>query len=1315
MSLTLLTQKNIDEDIGKAVCEAYFKDKKVLVQHHINSFNYFLSHQIQQVLDEYNKNPKNVIYWEYDRVHEKFLYEYHIKFGPEIYLSKPVIHENQRIMRPMFPIDARDQNLTYASVLKVDVYHKLIMHSPDDDTFEEKEYPPLLKHTIGVIPIMLNSDLCLLSEVSNKTKGELGECIYDEGGYFIVNGNEKVIIMQEKKAENKVYVFKQGKGASKYQHIAEISSSHENSPFQIKNVEVRLTADDVAVGAGTIKIKMPHMRQEIPLFIIFRALGVISDQDICEMVLYNLHKEGIDEDLEFLRPSMEEASNITTQKMALEYISKIVIVGANTRQFYSSSHKLWYCQDVLREDFLPHVGLDFRKKAIYLGYMVNTLLIAIKKDEYDNRDSFLNKRVETSGQLMAQLFRANFVKLMKDVDSASRKDLKRKSFEDLANGLGKKIKKSFIESGLKHGLSTGDWGVKSQFNRKGVCQMLNRLSNLSTLSNLRRLNAMISKTYKNSEPRKLNASQWFGICPAETPEGQNVGTTKNMALLANFTIPSSSVPVRGFLMEFGMTPIEDASLHDIGNQTKIFVNGDLVGIYEDANELTEKLKRKRGDGSINIYTSITFNVIKNAVDIFTDGGRLCTPKFRVKDNKLINKKVNDKGWFDLVTSEDGENMIEYLDVSELNNSMVSIDIKKLNENKRDNEFFYNYTHMEIHPTMISGSTVATIPLYDRNQNARVLYYASQGKQGIGVFATNFRKRMDTASHISYYIQRPIVNPFTSRFVFFNEIPTGFNAIVAIAQHTGYNQEDSVMLNATSTGFGMFVTMYMRNYFAKEQKNATTLEDEKFCKPQKYNENGTLQTAGMREGGAYAKLQDNGFIKEGTKVQGGDMLIGKCIPLKNTGEDDIKFRDASTELKHGDEGTVDRVYINKDGEGFKFGKVLVRSERSPIIGDKFTSRSGQKGTCGILYTNEDMPFTKEGITPDIIMNPLAFPKRMTIAQLIECLMAKVGANNAYEIDGTAFTEIDAQDIAKVLEKQCGYERYGTEILYNGRTGEQIVSDIFIGPTYYMRLKHMVLDKLHCLDMETEVLTLNGWKYHKDLNMNDEIATLKNDELVYEKPMNIFYYPEYEGKMYRIKNQLIDLNVTMNHRMWVSEFKNNEWKPYTFIKAEDLVGKTVKYKNNAEWNVPDYQLIEKLLLSSDSELPQWVFKLSKNQLKDLFNLINNDYFITKNNKLADQLMQLYLHMGLSAIKTINDDIIRLDIVKNTSIICNNEKIYDYKGAVFCVEVPSNVFMVRRNGKPVWTGNSRATGPYQMLTRQAPEGRSRAGGLRIGEILP
>jgi DNA-directed RNA polymerase II subunit RPB2 len=325
---------------------------------------------------------------------------------------------------------------------------------------------------------------------------------------------------------------------------------------------------------------------------------------------------------------------------------------------------------------------------------------------------------------------------------------------------------------------------------------------------------------------------------------------------------------------------------------------------------------------------------------------------------------------------------------------------------------------------------------------------AMGKQALGIFASNFTNRIDTMGHIINYPQKPIVSTKLSKYTNSNELPSGVNAIVAIMTHSGFNQEDSVMINKSALDRGLFTSTYYKAFRDQCAKNHSSGEEEIFTNP--------TQLATIKPSFSYEKLDETGFVPKNTYIDGNDIIVGKVMPRKLNGKN--TYNDNSSAMKANDDGYIDYNYVGTNSEGYKFCKIRIRKNRKPEVGDKVASRSAQKGSIGMIYEHQDMPFTKDGIVPDIIINPHAIPSRMTMAQLMECIMGKVSCYLGAEGDATPFNNCGVENIARLLEK-TGLEKYGNEIMYNGRTGEQIKTEIFIGPTYYQRLKHMVADKIH----------------------------------------------------------------------------------------------------------------------------------------------------------------------------------------------------------------------------------------------------------------
>jgi DNA-directed RNA polymerase beta subunit/intein/homing endonuclease len=1532
-----------------SIIGAYFNKQhlKRLVRHQIESYNDFVSNQIQRTIEMFNPV---VIASEQDfcKKSKKNSLEIHVTFD-KFNLYRPQIHENNGATKIMFPHDARSRNFTYASTMTIDINIQYIIRTGENLENVQTFHKSVPKVHIGKLPIMLKSCICVLNQYTHINNNVSGECKHDAGGYFIINGSEKTVLGQERAAENRVYCFNTSKNNSKWSWTAEIKSVPDFKCISPKQINVMIANKNNGFGSP-IYVQIPRIKQPIALFIVFRALGVISDKDICEHILLDVCDETTKQMLDSLRASIIDANGVLTQEEAVKVItSNVMYTPMNMDKETGAAKKRGFANEVLHNDLFPHCQTQTQKK-YFLGYMVNRILrCSLELAKQDDRDSYLNKRIDLTGALLNNLFRNYFNKLVKDMSKQIVKEINTGSWRSTDDHMSivnktniyKIIKSTTIENGLKRALSTGDFGIKNvNSNKVGVAQVLNRLTYVSSLSHLRRINTPVDKSGKLIAPRKLHSTTWGFLCPAETPEGGSVGVVKNISYMTHITIQSNSESlyqhVEPFIerLDSAMTTPKEMFLN-----IKVFVNGAWLGNTQNPIELYNAFKDKKLKGIINIYTSVVFDIKNREIRICNDAGRLTRPVLRVKNNKIFmtdkiiaDLNAENLSWDDLVTdAKTEETIVEYIDPEEQSFSMIAMkpdDVVK----KADSNYIYKFTHCEIHPSTIFGILASCIPFPEHNQSPRNTYqcidmnemvymsngkkmaikdvkigdnvvtynpdtfelsntrvvnhfvrknefpvyklttisgreiiatedhkfttnngwktikdmiedntnkvgiiitnynniqniseientsnkkciideesfmalmrnlnidetknrkinkiesyvnmlkkiellplyenspkleilsrvigylyadgsiniynksrngkynykefqcsfdfgtindakemqndllilgfecvkilegtrtfkcldsdrmqthhtfttiyngclpaflisiglsygkktetkrnkiqdwimnnninaaqfmkgfqggdgckirwdkvvdkrnnkegynikiqetsqqinnifsndlkefmkqciiilnnlnihvtsenvkettissnrikysftissksdnlinyyekigYAycetknkssfivteylkykilhkstknnnykimniqewvnlieyknncifvpiknitreedrlisdievesenhsfiagngfassncAMGKQAMGMYVTNYQNRMDKTAYVLTYPSRPLVDTRVMGMIKLDQIPSGSAVIVAIMTYSGYNQEDSILVNKGSIDRGLFnATIY---HTEKDEDKKINGDEEIRCKPD------PSKTKGMKFGN-YDKVNNKGLVPENTFIENRDIIIAKVVPIKENRNDHtklIKYEDHSKIHRTTEESYIDKNFIDRNGDGYCIAKVRIRTSRKPVIGDKLSSRHGQKGTVGNIIPEKDMPFTSTGIRPDIIINPHAIPSRMTIGQLKETLLGKVLVQLGLFGDGTSFGELAVDDIRRELLK-IGYESHGNELLYNGMTGEQIESNIFIGPAFYQRLKHMVNDKQH----------------------------------------------------------------------------------------------------------------------------------------------------------------------------------------------------------------------------------------------------------------
>jgi DNA-directed RNA polymerase II subunit RPB2 len=1062
------------------IIEKFFYDNpQVLVKHHLESYNDFFRFGLKSIFKE--RNPI-ILQKEQDPDTKLFKYRCELylggKAGDKIYYGKPVIYDDDR-EHFMFPNEARLRNMNYGLTIHYDVEVVFFIENDDGKIIESTE--TFKSIYLGRFPIMLQSELCVLHKLNKNIRYNMGECRNDYGGYFIIDGKEKVMICQEKFADNMLYI--RDNYNEIYSHGADIRTISEDASKPERTLSVRIVAPNMNYSNNQIVVNIPNVRKPVPLFILFRALGIISDKDIIQYCLLDLEQNNSFIDL-FI-PSIHDANKIFTQEAALEYIKT-----------FTKGHTVTHVLDILMNYFLPNIGeQNFQQKAFYLGYIVyNLLLVFTKLEAPTDRDSFKFKRVEVPGKLLYDLFKEYFklqqdhIKLKLDSEYNFKKSKNVYQGEGFKDLLFKNYQTIFgeriVETGFKKAFK-GNWGSTEHTKKVGVVQDLNRLSYNSFISHLRKINLPMDSSAKVVKPRLLHGSQWGIIDPVDTPDGGNIGFHKHMAIATHITSGCSGYPMMKFFRSIcKMKLLEECNTNFLYSSTKIMINGSWVGVLTNPQETMRIIKKYKRTGLLPVYTSVSWNIKKREILVYTDSGRLSRPVFYIEGNKPsfmkkeIIEKINKKNFnwdelivgfakkkdsnfkinscniyeidelyetnnFDDLTNSQG--IIEYLDTSEEETSLISSDYE-FNSNKP-------YTHIDIHPSLLLGVMGNQIVFPENNQLPRDIFSCGQSKQAVSLYSSNFFTRIDKMGVVLNYGQIPLIKSRYLQFINNEEHPYGENVIVAIMVYGGYNVEDSILFNEGSVKRGLFRTTYYNMYESREESSKVGEHniDSHFQNIEEANIDST------KFGYDYSHLDKYGLISENTEMDDKKVVIGKVqTNLLNLNQP----RDVSVYPKKGQLGFVDKTFMTEDEEGFRLAKVRIREERIPAIGDKFCSRCGQKGTVGLVIPEENMPFTQDGVKPDIIINPHALPSRMTIGQLVETLMGKACVNIGGYGDCTAFINKGSKHemFGKILTQQ-GFNKTGNEILYNGMTGEQLDANIFIGPTYYMRLKHMVKDKIN----------------------------------------------------------------------------------------------------------------------------------------------------------------------------------------------------------------------------------------------------------------
>jgi len=1007
------------EDHRLKIIKDYFETNG-LIKHQIESFNWFIT-----------KGLKNIINNEPSIRYESTKFDnYSLKFS-NIYVEPPTIIDDDRKIRPLYPQEARNKDLSYTGNVCVDIIETIESNEGKPPQINEQYRVPIAK-----VPIMILSDACNLRQFTPQENETLnGHSMADQGGYFIINGKERVLISQVRIAYNKPLCFIKPNSQKEDLLVCEMRSMCDET-FHSTSVQVKMIKNKIVVS-----LKLKGKLTDIPVGIIFKSLGWDFETMKKEFnSLFNLSsrynkyletiKNNCFEEFSIQYDDNEEDDEDYDEDEALIKVFRNVSISVDKDGSYNKL-TIEDIQKSLDMDLFPHLGITSTKKqrAELLAIMVKKYLMTLEGElEVDCRDDYNHRRIETTGELLYFLFRLLYKKFQKTCVGQIRN---RKP--DILNFL----RTSGITTGILYSFSSGYWGVqRNTYIRTGVSQVVNpKVSLLANYSSLRRVvipESKDGKEAKTSQLRQIHPSSAFLVCPVETPEGKGVGTVLNMALFCSITTGIATYEIMDTIYNFNKLVLCNCIERNKDNCLPILINGAPFEKLGHANTI------KKINFLNNINLSIVVNRKLHIIEIFSDSGRLIRPVFDLQ--KILSFKDTIIPSFNFYLKNQ---LIKYVDINEVQSYQTAIELKDISDNLNT-----CYNMMELHPCGMFGIVAGVIPFSDRTQSARNCFYTSMVKQAIG-YIPGHHLKTETVSHTLNYPQKPLVTTDIAEFNGINDYPNGINAIVAIACYTGYNQEDSVILNKSSIERGLFGTITYNTFTAEEKKNG--IVEERITIP-----NDSVKIRDRN----YGLLDHNGIVKLRQKVVKGDVLIGKItIKIKNEEE---KVLDSSIIVQYGEDGYVDRI-VNTIVEGCRLVKIVISQMREPEIGDKFCSGMAQKGTCGIIYPQEDMPFTKSGMTPDIIINPNCIPSRMTINQIISTVMGKL-----YTIDpqkkfrqGNPFMENSTtilNDLCDELTKH-GFDSTGGETMYCGFTGRQIQSKIFIGPTYYHRLKHMVKDKMH----------------------------------------------------------------------------------------------------------------------------------------------------------------------------------------------------------------------------------------------------------------
>ncbi len=1318
----------MSNNIDWKVIDTYFSSFKYYIsKHHLESYNYFVKNSIPYIIK--TLNPFTTL--KNDQTTNNLKHEINVyiggKSGDNIYINKPFIYDNEAT-RVLFPNEARLKDYNYISELAVDILVEFIYHDKLDKKGNPEKCEKIFeKIKIGSIPIMLHSDICVLNNQKNNVLQEMGECPFDQGGYFIISGKEKVLLSQERTTTNRLFVTKSKDEKYSLEAVIRCTSDKNNLfpktiNFGILNDNVRIKCNSIyeneifidktdgkekkrkrSCRANAIVLTSPNIDTIIPLFVMFRALGIESDKSILEHIVGNIDDINNSSLLIFLRHSLIDGSMFYKQSECLEYLSH-----------YTKYSDPDYIRYILTNDFLPNVGTDFKSKALFLGYLVKNLVkTKLGLLNESNRDNYIHKRIDLSGRLLTNIFRDFYNQLRNNIRGNIDSIYNYQSFANHGdikniinnNNLKKIFDHEFIEKGMINSLK-GQWGVEKKPEDSGIPQDLGRLSYLDYVSHVRRINTPMDRALKLVEPHRLSASQFGYMCPMESPDGANIGLLKHLALLCNISKETDKTIIENKLIELNVILLKHIYPTDINKYCKVFINNNWFGVTHAPDEIVKNFKKYRGSGEINYDISISWNIKENEINILCDAGRCIRPLYKVKKNKVLIDDYDltkHTTWNDLIIAPNGKNFIEFIDVQETNTILIAMTRDNLNNTIQP------YTHCEIHPSTALSIYTNTIPFCNRNQAPRNVFSGQQGKQSIGVYATNFNSRIDTASYILHYPQKALVHTRYTRYSHNDELPNGQNVIVAIMTYTGYNQEDSIMINKNSIERGLFNITSFKAIVDEETENLQTGEKIFFANPVNMKKNAVNIEYKYAN---WDTIDEHGMPKINTYVHEGDVILGKVKVDSILQEDNDPFSSKIKFDEYKDKsllsskilyGTIDKVFAYKNKDGQKKVKIKIRKMRQPVLGDKLACYSDDTElltTDGwILFKN----LTKEHKVATLVNNKLIYQNPIEL--------------QSYDFSGKMY-EVNSNQVKLLVTdnhrmyvrtRASNYKMEEAKNIFNKLRHYKKNCDIWEpdltnAPTE-LKIENGIITKFiipSCLYNKKQYpsleLDINAWLTFYGI-------WLAEGCFIRDFGISIASHKQ------RVKDELEIISTIMHFNIHKHKDKKNDEIKNAWVYSDEkqLVKYMLQFRKTAPFKY----------------MPKWVWYLSREQCKVLINgmMLGDGHtmdngtrrYDTSSAQLADDFQRLCLHAGWSCNKilkyeaghssnnTVNDKVItsnydawRLTIIESQNEPIVNkyrsdghkfDKLINYAGKVYCCTVSQGegILYVRRNYYPVWSGNS------------------------------